>query len=111
MVVQACQMQDDEESMMAQMRGMELALAKDRAELARQRAEVQRLHNELKHEIEVASRDTGLRDRLISLQRRHSATAIAPPSPGPSAETPLPQPPPAGVTRSGLFRRIFGAGH
>ncbi len=63
------QLEEDEESLMQQMRQMEMAMSKDRAELARQRNEIQRMHNELNHEIEIASRDPGLRERLVALQR------------------------------------------
>ena len=100
------QMETDEESMMAQMRQMEMALAKDRAEMARQRAEVQRLQEDLKHDLETASRDGGLRERLNALQRRASSSTAA--RPAVNQDTPPPVQSPAG--KSGLFRRIFGAG-
>jgi hypothetical protein len=100
------QMAVDEESMMAQMRQMEMALAKDRADLARQRAEVQRLQGDLKHDLESASRDGGLRERLTALQRRSAAPAPARPTVTQDTPTPGQNPP----TRSGLFRRIFGSG-
>jgi chromosome segregation ATPase len=100
------QMARDEESMMAQMRQMEMALAKDRADLARQRVEVQRLQGDLKHDLESASRDGGLRERLTALQRRGASPAPARPTV--NQDTPPPGQSPPG--RSGLFRRIFGAG-
>jgi hypothetical protein len=107
------QQKEDEDSMMGQLRQMEMSLAKDRAELARQRVDMERLHNEIKHELDTASRDGGLRERLQALQRRASDAAMPRPS--------LPQnnhqsgqgsrtaPPPSGanITKSGLFRRIF----
>jgi hypothetical protein len=100
------QMAVDEESMMAQMRQMEMALAKDRADLARQRSEVQRLQGDLKHDLESASRDGGLRERLTALQRRSAGPAPARPTVTQDTPTPGQNPP----TRSGLFRRIFGSG-
>jgi hypothetical protein len=99
------QMLSDEESMMAQMRQMEMALARDRAELARQRSELQRLHGDLKHDMETAARAPGLRERLTALQR---PTTKPPVRPSASQDTPSPVQAPA--TKSGLFRRIFGAG-
>jgi DNA repair exonuclease SbcCD ATPase subunit len=99
------QMLSDEESMMAQMRQMEMALARDRAELARQRSELQRLHGDLKHDMESAARAPGLRERLTALQR---PTTKPPVRSSASQDTPPPVQAPA--TKSGLFRRIFGAG-
>jgi hypothetical protein len=99
------QMLSDEESMMAQMRQMEMALARDRAELARQRSELQRLHGDLKHDMESAARAPGLRERLTALQRPTTKPPVRP-----SASQDTPQPVQAPVTKSGLFRRIFGAG-
>ena len=99
------QMAIDEESMMAQMRQMEMALAKDRAELARQRAEMQRLQGELKHDLETASRDGGLRERLTALQRRGANGTPARPTVTQDTPSPGKDPP----SKSGLFRRIFGS--
>ena len=96
------QLQEDEESLMAQMRDMELALSKDRAELARQRQEMQRLQAELNREIEQAGRDSGLRERLASIRRAHEPAkkdaghAAADASKGTKQQG------------SGLFRRLFG---
>jgi chromosome segregation ATPase len=116
------QLEEDEESLMQQMRQMEMAMSKDRAELARQRNEIQRLHHELNHEIEHASRDPDLRERLVALQRlqgevtgrKHTIaplpakqsleTAAAAPAPG------TPEEPAPGDKKksSGLLRRMFG---
>ncbi|MEI7685606.1 MAG: hypothetical protein WCL32_11315 [Planctomycetota bacterium] len=60
----------DEEALNRQAREMEMSMAKERADLARQRAEMQRFHTDVQREIEVAGRDPGLRERLMSLQRR-----------------------------------------
>jgi chromosome segregation ATPase len=64
------QIEEDEKTLFEQAKQMELAMAKDRAELARQRTELQRLHADLNREIEMASRDPLLRERLMNLQRR-----------------------------------------
>lgn len=97
------QLELDEEEMMGQMRQMEIAMAKERAEMARQRQEVQRLQAELNREVENATRDPELRDRLNTL-RRHSDPKIALPQQGqaPAAAVPKDQ------KSSGFFRRIFG---
>jgi chromosome segregation ATPase len=109
------QLEEDEESLMQQMRQMEMAMSKDRAELARQRSEIQRLHNEVNHEIEIASRDPGLRERLVALQRlqgeitgrKTPGNSSAPVSKEPPAPTLAPKRA-AKAESSGLFRRIFG---
>jgi hypothetical protein len=94
------QLQADEESLMGQMRHMELALSKDRAELARQRQDVQRMQSELNREVEQAGRDSGLRERLNSLRRGQDA---------PTKDVPAASPPEeAAKQNSGLFRRLFG---
>ena len=67
------QLEEDEAVVTQQLREMEMAMSKDRAELARQRNEIQRLHNDLNREIEIAARDPGLRDRLVALQRLQSS--------------------------------------
>lgn len=107
------QLQEDEDTMMRQMREMEMALARDRAELSRQRNEIQRVQADLNREIELAQRDSGLRERLANLQRRDSGPrrvppeiqqqarqAQNPPSPTPAPETPQ-------VKKSG-FWKLFG---
>ncbi len=106
------QLEEDEEAMTAQLREMEMALSKDRADLARQRQEIQRLQADLAREIEMASRDPGLRERLMNLRRPGdnksrptTQVALAEPTPVPQAT------PPATVASkgsSGIFRRIFG---
>src|SRR5262245_26013025 len=108
------QLKEDEQALMAQMREMEMAMSRDRAELARHRAELQRLHTDLNRELENASRDAGLRERLLALTRRpaeggrNKTTAMLPvvktadieaaKAPGASAKK----------GNSGLFRRMFG---
>jgi hypothetical protein len=95
------QLEEDEEAMMAQLREMEMALSRDRAELARQRQEVQRLQADLTREIEQASRDPGLRERLMSLRRSNEKPST------PSVSTPTPPPTDIGK-KSSVFRRLFG---
>jgi hypothetical protein len=113
------QLKDDEESLMQQMRQMEVGMSRERAELARQRNDFQRLQNDIRHELELAQRDATLRDRLAPLQRRHSEMmnrtggqrAQAPANAavdasehahtGEKGRT-------AGRKDSGLFRRLFG---
>jgi hypothetical protein len=65
------QLRSDEEALTGQMREMEVQMSRERAELARQRHELQRLHGEVVHELERASRNSGLRERLQPLERRH----------------------------------------
>jgi DNA repair exonuclease SbcCD ATPase subunit len=81
------QLRDDEDSMMRQMREMELQMAKERAELARQRNELQRLHSEIRHELELATRDAAVNERLRMLQRRSQLETPAASGKGSSAET------------------------
>ncbi len=107
------QLKEDEESLMEQMREMEVQMARERAEMARQRNELQRLQTDLHHELEIASRDATLRERLAPLQRRHQdVTTRKGASPGsqnqqPAPQQPAPQPE-ADKKTSGLFRRFFG---
>ncbi|MCI0642077.1 MAG: hypothetical protein L0Y72_10780 [Gemmataceae bacterium] len=111
------QLAEDEESLMAQMRQMEVSMAKDRAELARQRNDILRLQSEFNHEMEMASRDPGLRERLANLQRRHKDTgahrrpALPPAAADAKAPPPVPQPQPPAPKKpqsSGLIKRLFG---
>lgn len=105
------QIAHDEESLMLQMRQMEMAMSRDRAELARQRNELARLQAELNHEIEMASRDPGLRERLLSLQRRQQETVArkggAASRPAPDAAAPAASGS-QNIKKSGFFGRLFG---
>jgi hypothetical protein len=114
------QLKQDEESLMKQMRDMELQMSRERAELARQRNEMQRLNSDIRHELELAERDTALRDRLQPLQRRHQdmltrrgGEPTGRETPVPRAVTPAASATPAVATEpvrntSGLFKRLFG---
>ena len=109
---------EDEQALVSQMRAMEMSLSRDRAELARQRNEVQRLHADIQREIDLATRDSSLRERLASLARRAQdglPRRTAPktetfldlsPGSAPAAEPPSPL---ASSKRArGLLRRVFG---
>ncbi len=102
------QVQEDEETLMSQMRAMELAMSRERAELARQRAELQRMHSDLTREVEQASRDSGLRERLLALTRRQQDSVKGKPAPSTNASNPPPTQPAPAKQSSGFFRRIFG---
>lgn len=123
---QELRLRQDEESLNLQAREMEMAMAKERADLARQRAEIQRLQADVQREVELASRDSGLRDRLVNLQRRsdgrpRSAASLAEINLGAAPATngarrPATMPaldlnaaaPDAPQAKPGLFRKIFG---
>jgi hypothetical protein len=98
------QLDQDEQDMMAQMRQMEMQMAKERAEMARQRQEVARLQAELTREIENASRDPQLKERLKGLRRSETKASL----PAPSAAAAEKTDQPAEQKSSGFFRRIFG---
>src|SRR5262249_40006861 len=110
------QLKEDEEALMQQMRDMEVQMSRERAELARQRNELQRLQTEIRHELELAARDSTLRERLAPLQRRAQEAinrrGAAPGNSGPTQQMPNPQAIPVEGTRktqeSGVFRRLFG---
>ena len=104
-------MKEDEESMMQQMQQMELTMSKERAELARQRAEIQRLQTDLNREIEIATRDPGLRERLAALQRRQDSGVRKKPNlPANTSEPAAAEQPPAQAAQksSGMLKRLFG---
>jgi hypothetical protein len=106
------QLREDEESMMRQMREMEMQMSKERAELARQRNELTRLHSEIRHELELATRDAEVNKRLDLLRRRaEPEVAEEKPAPKPGkksarGEEKKPRP----NKETGLFRRFFGGG-
>jgi hypothetical protein len=109
------QLKEDEESLMKQMRDMEVQMSRERAEMARQRNEFQRLQNDIRHELEMASRDSALRERLAPLQRRQQEMlgrrgAAPPPEEGGQAQTNGQaggyEAPPR--KEGNIFRRLFG---
>jgi chromosome segregation ATPase len=109
---QRAQIERDEEALMQQMRQMEMAMSRDRAELARQRNEMQRMQADLSHEIEMAARDPGLREKLMMLQRRQQETLArkggAASAPQPAKDTPEAAPAADNIRKSGFFGRLFG---
>jgi hypothetical protein len=79
--------------------------------MARQRNELQRLQNDLHHELELAARDATLRERLAPLQRRHQDVVVRKgAAPGSTQQQPPQQPASQQPEKkkSGLFRRLFG---
>jgi len=106
------QLQDDEESLMKQMREMEVQMAKERAEMARQRTDLQRLHGEVRHELDQLQRGDGaLKDRLQQFQRRHQAVFDRGGRSEPAAASSTAAEAHAnGKGDSGLIRRFFGRG-
>lgn len=105
------QLNEDKEALLTQMSAMEMELSRDRADIARQRNELTRLQSELQREIETASRDPLLYERLASLRRRHQEVAIGKGTPAgesPSTATAAPAQQPAAKRPSGLLRRLFG---
>jgi len=105
------QLRDDEEALMKQMREMEIQMAKERAEMARQRTDLQRLHAEVRQELEQLQRGDGaLRDRLVQFQRRHQAVfERGNGTPEPAGAAPVAVPAAEdGRPEGGLMRRLFG---
>lgn len=123
----------DEEALNMQAREMEMSMAKERAELARQRAELQRMHADVQREVELASRDPGLRERLANLQRRPdgrpktmsslpdinlgnaptpqptpASTQQRPARPATMASMPAFEEQPESPQKKGVLRRLFG---
>jgi chromosome segregation ATPase len=109
------QLKEDETQLMQQMRAMEVQMSRERAEIARQRADIDRLHVKMQDELEQASREATLRERMQPLMRQHQAMMRGGSAEPPSrlakvpAKTPDAQPGPPATT-SGIFRRLFGAG-
>lgn len=108
------QLEEDEDALMEQARQMELAMSKERVELARQRNELQQLHRQMQHEIEQATRDDGLRERLMHFQRRSpdAPPEAAPNQPAPRRALPTQQAlspnSDAEEKNTSIFGRLFG---
>jgi len=116
--------QEDEQALMDQARNLEMAMARERADLARQRNELQRLQQDWARELELAMRDDGLRERLAHITRRNDPNGRRPstmasidlgarPSTASNLErpgtTPSVFPPPQeGQQDKGFLRRFFG---
>jgi hypothetical protein len=83
---------------------MEMSMSRERAELARQRTELQRLKADLEREIEKASRDGSMQERLQSLRKPYEQnTTVSEVKRSVSEPTPTPK-----KQSSGVFRRLFG---
>jgi hypothetical protein len=93
------QIEKDEEELMIRMTQLEKAISKDRAELARQRTEIQRLHQELNEQIAAASRDPGMSDRQDALYRLQGEVEAQKHAKGAGSA--------GGKKSSGLLGRIF----
>jgi DNA repair exonuclease SbcCD ATPase subunit len=115
------QLQEDEQTLMDQMREMEVCMARERAELARQRNDLQRLQAEVRHELERLERNGALQNKIDSLKsklqdvtaRRGAARGDVASGPASAPPPPVqPAPPPAGVPGKGqgLMGRLFGQG-
>src|SRR5258708_20889486 len=89
---------------MEQMRQMEMTMARERAEMARQRNDLQRLYGEIRHELERLERNGALQSKMdeLKLKLQDAATRRGPPpraskgasSARPPTEHPGPPPPP-----------------
>jgi chromosome segregation ATPase len=64
------QLREDEDDMMRRMREMELQAAKSRADLVRQRNEMQQLHTEVRNELEHARRSGAVNERMRNLEQQ-----------------------------------------
>jgi chromosome segregation ATPase len=106
------QIQEDEQALMQQMREMEVSMARERAEMAHQRNDMQRLQSEVRHEIErlersgaLQSKIDGLKNKLSDATTRRGSAPVA--SRGqPALPVAAPTPPPA--KKEGLMGRLFG---
>jgi chromosome segregation ATPase len=77
------QLHEDEEALETQMREMEVAMARERALIARQETELRRLSAEIQHELEIMQRgDASLREQMAKFQRRAQEVMNKPPGSG-----------------------------
>jgi len=93
-------------------------MARERAEMARQRNDLQRLQSEIRHEIERLERNGALQSKIENLKSKltdaSTRRGMAPSTSGVAAPPPKPQtpPPPAAPQEkrkdSSLFGRLFG---
>jgi hypothetical protein len=73
------QLREDEEALETQMREMEVAMARERALIARQETELRRLSAEIQHELELVQRgDSSLREQMVKFQRRAQEVVTKP---------------------------------
>jgi hypothetical protein len=113
------QLQEDEQTLMDQMREMEVGMARERAELARQRNDLQRLQGEIRHELERLERNGALQSKIDNLKsklqdvtaRRGAARGEVAPGNAPAGSgTHAPAPPAPPAKGQGLMGRLFGNG-
>ncbi len=91
------QLQEDEQTLMDQMREMEVSMARERAEMARQRNDLTRLQSEIRHELERLEK-SGVAVRKMEELKRQFADAttrrgLAASGPGPPTRPPSNKPP------------------
>jgi hypothetical protein len=105
------QLQEDEETLMQQMREMEVSMARERAEMARQRNDLQRLHAEIRHELERLERNGAIQSKIEGLKNKlNDATTrrgMAPSGAG-AVPTPPEQPQQQPGRKDNLLGRLFG---
>src|SRR5262249_46079012 len=64
------QLQEDEQSLMEQMRQMEMSMARGRAERRRQRKDLEGLYGEIRHELERLERNGALQSKMDELKAK-----------------------------------------
>jgi hypothetical protein len=109
------QLQEDEQTVMDQMRQMEVAMARERAEMARQRNDLQRLQSEIRHELErlerhgvLQSKIDNLKSKLTDVSMRRGAAPAPPTSTDGSTPVNAPTPaPPEPPRRDSFVGRLF----
>jgi chromosome segregation ATPase len=103
------QLQEDEQTLMQQMREMEVGMARERAELARQRNDLQRLQAEIRHDLERLERNGAVQSKIENLKiKLQDATARRGAAPGPTGASSGQSAAPA--RKEGLMGRLFGQG-
>lgn len=110
------QLQEDEQTLMDQMREMEVGMAKERAEMARQRNDLQRLQNEIRHELERLEKNGAIHSKIENLRgklqdvssRRGAAPSPVAHSSGHHQPIQLPAADPSPKKKDGLMGRLFG---
>jgi hypothetical protein len=100
---------------MEQMREMEVGMAKERAEMARQRNDLQRLQGEIRHELERLEKSGAMQSKIDGLKsklhdattRRGASRGSAAGAPG-AATGPAPAAEAAPARRDSFMGRLFG---
>jgi chromosome segregation ATPase len=105
------QLQEDEQTLMEQMREMEVSMARERAEMARQRNDLQRLHAEIRHEIERLERTGAIQSKIDGLKNKlNDANTRRGMAPGTSTSIPTAQQQPEQPSgrKDSFIGRLFG---